>query len=117
LSGAGRALSCHAGLIEQVEELDRLERAAIAGDDWGALERVLARQRRLWEHCARLAQEAVDQAARSQAITVLRRLYQVRVRNHALIERQTEDLRGQLVALENRRTDRRRDLRGGRIAG
>ena len=84
-------------LLESVAELDELERRAIAHDDWTGLEEALERQKMLWKRLARLADEREDQATRIAAVAGLQRLYEVRARNHAMIERMTEQLRGKQV--------------------
>jgi len=85
------------GLIDAVDELDRLEREALGRDDWVALEQVLERQKRLWQCLARLARHGEDETTCAEALQALGRLYQTRMHNHPVIERRTEELRVRLI--------------------
>lgn len=89
--------ACGSGLLEEVAELDRLEREALAGDDWVELELVLERQKAMWKRLAPLAQEGVEEATRTAALEGLRRLYEARARNHRLIEQKTAALKQKLM--------------------
>jgi hypothetical protein len=83
--------------MEGVDELDRLEREALARDDWAALEQVLEQQKRLWQFLARLTRDGEDEATRAEAVAGLKRLYEMRARNHQVIEQKTEELRARLI--------------------
>lgn len=89
-----------AGLFETLDDMDRLEREAIAGDDWARLEEVLDQQTTLWQRLAGLAQEENDEATRITALAALRRLYEIRARNHGLIEQRTAKLKRELVTAQ-----------------
>lgn len=100
MSAAGRPTAGRdGGLIAGVDELDRLEREALARGDWTALEQVLERQKRLWQRLARLARDSEDEATRAEAVAGLKRLYETRARNHQMIEQKTEELRARLIQI------------------
>lgn len=100
---SGAADSTEGGVIGQkpvadvVRELGRTEREAIAAGDWDGLEEILDAQKRIWR-------ELIDDARRddgsdeaTEATDALVALYEVRRRNHALIERSFADMRRRLT--------------------
>jgi len=88
-----------AGLFETLDDMDVLEREALARDDWTRLEEVLDQQTTLWQRLASLAHDN-DEATRITALAGLRRLYEIRARNHGLIEQRTAELRQELAAAQ-----------------
>jgi hypothetical protein len=82
---------------EVVRELGREEREAINAGDWDALDRILERQKTLWRRLvgdARLDDGSEEEAAATEALVAL---YEVRRRNHALIERSFSEMRRRLT--------------------
>lgn len=85
------------GLTQRVDELDRSEVTAIEAGDWERLDGILQQQRALWRELITMAADAGSQESQ-EAIIALRALYDVRRRNHELIERQLAELRSVLAS-------------------
>lgn len=82
---------------EFVEELGRTEREAIAAGDWDALDEILETQKALWRELAGDARRDDGSAESVAAAEALVALYEVRRRNHALLERSFAEMRRQLT--------------------
>ena len=83
--------------VERVLELGRVERAAIAAEDWNALDEILEGQKALWRELLAAARgERLSHSAR-EAARALAALYEVRRQNHALLERSFSEMRRRLT--------------------
>ncbi len=80
-------------LAARVHELGRAERVAIDAGDWEALDSILDGQRALWQELVSIAGDDGDSEGSREALQALQALYQVRRRNHSLIERSLAELR------------------------
>ena len=83
--------------VEMVEELGCAERQAIEAGDWDRLEEILNRQKALWRELLGDARRDDDSRECREAIDALGTLYEVRRRNHALIEHSFGELRRKLT--------------------
>jgi hypothetical protein len=80
-----------------VEELGRSEREAIEAGDWDALDSILESQKALWRELVGDARSDGDAGEPGAAADALVALYEVRRRNHALIERSFAEMRRRLT--------------------
>jgi len=83
---------------EMVSELGTREREAIEAGDWDALDGILEQQKTLWRELAGSARLDDGSAEAGAAAEALVALYEVRRRNHALIERSFAEMRRRLSA-------------------
>ena len=84
-------------LIDGIRALGRAEREAISSGDWDALEQILDEQKECWRELLVHARRDDDSEECREAIGALGALYEVRRRNHALIERSFGELRRKLT--------------------
>jgi hypothetical protein len=80
-----------------IEELGRSEREAIAAEDWDGLEEILEAQKTLWRELIGDARRDDGSEEATAAADALIALYEVRKRNHALIERSFTEMRRKLT--------------------
>ncbi|MGI5817242.1 MAG: hypothetical protein ACOX9R_03975 [Armatimonadota bacterium] len=82
---------------EAVRELGRVEREAIAAGDWDALDGILERQKAMWRELVESAEPDRISGTADAAGEALMALYEVRRRNHALIEQSLREMRRRLT--------------------
>jgi hypothetical protein len=82
--------------VDVVNELGRSEREAIEAGDWDALDEILETQRLLWSELIGDARRDDGSDASNEATDALVALYEVRRRNHALIEQSFAEVRRRL---------------------
>ncbi len=83
--------------VETVGELGRREREAIAAGDWNTLDEILEAQKALWQEL--LAPARLDDGSEEcrEAAQALAALFEVRRRNHTMIERSFAEMRRKLT--------------------
>ncbi len=100
---SGATVAAEGGMIstmapaEMVRELGRSEREAIEAGDWDALDGILEKQKTLWRELVGDAQLGDGSDEAGAAADALVALYEVRRRNHALIERSFAEMRRKLT--------------------
>ncbi len=83
--------------VEKIRALGRAEREAISANDWDGLEQILEQQKALWSQLLDDARRDDTSAECREAREALNALYEIRRRNHALIERSFGELRRRLT--------------------
>lgn len=84
-------------VADVVKELGRTEREAIAAGEWDRLEEILHAQKGIWRDLIDVARGDDGSHEAAEAADALVALYEVRRRNHALIERSFAEMRRRLT--------------------